>query len=912
MNIDTENQELLKRILRAIELATKHHDFALYFVQCQLLADQDKYINYLKEQCNEMGVELLKVDLSRKIIKNPREEILNELNEKFPNGKPDKLTIAITGLEASILTDANEESPAVLQILNMGREHYDRDLPYPSMFWLPRYAIIKIASVAPDFWAWRGGGVNKLVSSEEAKRQAINEAFRLREPTNWDEGIYQIILFERLIEGHPVSEPTYWDEAEYQTFLERKSEYRKLQYRLGAAYYSLEKYPRAHQCYRRALEIGESLSDLAQQGKELNALGRVCLAMGKDKLQESLDYFNEYLAFSEKVGDEKYQGVALGNIGLVYHEMKQNERAIEYLKRARTINKKIRNPSGESDNLGNLGLAYQDIGDFKNAIKYHFNALKVSKKIEDLKREIKDLSNLGVAFSLQGNIMDAIGYFQQALELSQKSGDLPGERDLLINIAHCFQKLGDLDVAQDYYTRAKDTCRKMGDAPRECDVLIYLAELSHEFKETKKEIELYEKALDLSRKLRAEEKELNCLRKLIQLHHRQWEPDKAKKYINDACKLLDINLKGKPINVWLTDDSDRQPESLANNREYTLCLNIGKPGIGYPPPYQTDFIFDLVSGEEVSNKPIKPVVKPTTALEEEEEEQIPQPTPETYDVEEKTITVTESLGSKTVSHIDETQLIGLTPDQQPRQETSELIHEELGKEVVEVSVCLQSSDFEFDKNEKRLSVSREKDSETIYFGITPRRIGKQSIIIEGVANDIPWDLTIYDIEVEEAVAPKISETPESVKIKEPGIDWEGVNLRGVDLSGANLSKANLREANLLHANLRGADLTEAKLVRTDLRWADLREANLFNANMIDARLENADFSGANMINTNLESAKFNEGSNFTGARINHATKKTLPKSSIVSKWDPVVKTYIKLIYYPINDFGPVSMEGGYH
>lgn len=889
MNIDTENQEVLKRILRAIKLATKYHDFALYFVQCRLLADQDKYINYLKEQCNEMGVELLKVDLSRKIIKNPREEILNELNEKFPNGKPDKLTIAVTGLELSILTDANVESPAVLQILNMGREHYDRDLHYPSMFWLPHYAIIKIISVAPDFWAWRGGGYDKLVSSEEAKRQAINEAFRLREPTNWDEAIYQIILFERLIEGHPGSENgTYEQKDEYRKL---QDEYRKLQYRLGAAYHFLEKYPRAHQHYRIALKISKLSEDFAQQGKELNALGRVCLAMGKDKLQESLDYFNEYIALSEKVGDEKHQSVALGNIGLVYHEMKQNDKAIEYFNRARTINKKIRNRYGESDNLGNLGVVYQDKGDFKNAIKYHLNALKVSKKIEDLEREIKDLRNLGVAFNLQGNIKDAIGYFQQALELSQKSGDLPSERDLLINIAHCFRELEELDEAQDYYTRAKDTCRKMGDAPSECDVLIYLAELSHEFKETKKEIELYETALDLSRKLRDEEKTLDCLRKLIQLHHRQWEPDKAKKYMYEARMLLGINFKGKPINVWLTDDSDRQPESLAINREYNLCLNIGKPGIRYPPLRQTDFIFDLVSGREVSNKPIKPVVKPTTVLV-EEQEQIPQPTPETYDVEEKTITVTESPLSKTISHI--TQLIGLTPDQQPRQETSELIHEELGKEMVEVSVCLQSSDFEFDKNEKRLSVSREKDSETIYFGITPKRIGKQSIIIEGVANDIPWYLTINNIEV--------SEIPKSVKIKEPVIDWvgvnlRGVNLRGVDLSGANISKANLREANLLYVNLRGADLTEAKLVRTDLRWADLREANLFNANMINARLENADLSGANMENTNLENAIFNEESNFTGAKINEATKKTLPKSSIVAKWDPVVETYIHLHHY---------------
>ena len=399
MSSGTKNQEVFKRILRAIELATKHHEFALYFVQCQLLTDQDNYINYLKEQCNEMGVELLKVDF---------------------------------------------------------------------------YALIKTASVAPDFWAWRGGGVDKLISSKEAKREAINEAFRLREPTNWDEGIYQIILFERLIEEHPGSENgTY----------EQKREYRALQYRLGAAYHSLEKYTIAYQHYRRALEIGKLFHDFDQQGRELNALGQVSLAMGK--LEESLDYFTEYLAFSEKKGDEKGQGAALGNIGLVYREMQQNETAIKYFERALTINKKTGYHDGESDNLGNLGLAYQDIGNYKNAIKYHSKAFEVSKEIGDWKRQIKDLNNIGVAYNLQGKTKNAIDYYKQALELSKNFKDRQSEKDLHIKIAHCFRVLEELDVAQDYYEKAENICQELGDDQNLCDLLIYRAELSHEFKGTK-------------------------------------------------------------------------------------------------------------------------------------------------------------------------------------------------------------------------------------------------------------------------------------------------------------------------------------------------------------------------------------------------------------------------------------------
>jgi formylglycine-generating enzyme required for sulfatase activity/tetratricopeptide (TPR) repeat protein len=817
MNSDAQNQEVLKRILRAIELATKYHDFALYFVQCQLLTDQDNHINYLKEQCNEKGVELLKVNLSRKIIENPREEILKELNETFPNGNPDKLAIAVTGLEASILTDDNYESPAVLQILNMGREHYARDMPYPSLFWLPDYAITKIALGAPDFWAWRSGDVDELVSGEKAKRQAINEAIQSHEPSKLDAGIYQIIMFERLIDGHPGSE---------NGTNEQKSEYRKLQYRLGGAYNFLEKYPRAHQHYRRALEIGKLSSDFAQQGKELNAIGRVCLAMGKMQkslnyshlfsiavstdtgliedlnkriiseklknifkinryslfdnatvtkekedewvitdeemfivrkkgeelniyknfLSDSLKYFEKYFDLSVSQKDKKGQGVALGNIGLVYREMQQDEIAITYLKRALAINKKFGFSRGESDNLGNLGLAYQDMDNIKKAIECHSEALIVSKEIKDWKREIKDLTNIGVAHDSQGEGKEAIHYFLHALDRSQ-GRDPKSERDLLIKITHCFWKLEEFDVAQDYYKRAEKTCQELVDNQNLCDLLIDRAELS---RENKKKIGFYEKALDLSRKLRDDEKELACLGKLIPLHYSEWDLDKAKNYINDARKLLGSNLRVKRINVWLRDGSNRDLESLVMNQEYVLCLNIGELDSRYSLICQKDLIFNLVSVGEVSNKPIKPFVKPTATWE-EEQKQIPQPTPEPYDIEEKTIAVTESPGPETILHIDETQPTGLTPDQQLSQEPSELFHEEFTKEMVEVSVRLQESGgLKFDKDEGGLYVSWETDSETIYFGITPRRIGKQRITVEGAANGIPFDDLTIDVEVEEA------------------------------------------------------------------------------------------------------------------------------------------------------------------
>jgi tetratricopeptide (TPR) repeat protein len=45
--------------------------------------------------------------------------------------------------------------PPVLQDLNFVRDAYKTSVPHPILFFLPDYAITRLAKFAPDFWAWR-------------------------------------------------------------------------------------------------------------------------------------------------------------------------------------------------------------------------------------------------------------------------------------------------------------------------------------------------------------------------------------------------------------------------------------------------------------------------------------------------------------------------------------------------------------------------------------------------------------------------------------------------------------------------------------------------------------------------------------------------------------------------------------
>lgn len=84
-----------------------------------------------------------------------------------------EVAVFVYGLE-HVLPRSDPAAP-VLAELNMGRELFHRDAPYPIVFWLPDYAVTALARGAPDFWAWRSGVFE--FESEAASRQEALQVY---------------------------------------------------------------------------------------------------------------------------------------------------------------------------------------------------------------------------------------------------------------------------------------------------------------------------------------------------------------------------------------------------------------------------------------------------------------------------------------------------------------------------------------------------------------------------------------------------------------------------------------------------------------------------------------------------------------------------------------------------------------
>jgi len=102
---------------------------------------------------------------------------------------------------------------------------------------------------------------------------------------------------------------------------------------------------------------------------------------------KALANFDAVLELAKEI-DEKdayaLQGkaAALGNIGLIYKDKGDLDKALEYLKKALRINRGIGYRQGEANDLGNIGIIYKDKGDLDNALKHLKKALAVLERFD--------------------------------------------------------------------------------------------------------------------------------------------------------------------------------------------------------------------------------------------------------------------------------------------------------------------------------------------------------------------------------------------------------------------------------------------------------------------------------------------------------------------------------------------------
>lgn len=269
----------------------------------------------------------------------------------------------------------------------------------------------------------------------------------------------------------------------------------------GLIYKNLQSYDSAMYCFDKTIEYSKLTNDSLQIAYTNNNIALILIAQYKYKdailkLQKTIEILN-------LLGKEKETASPINNIGLIYNKIGQQEKAIEYYKKAVKLfrknnmfieavrtdinignafikavdkslksnnidscilyyNKALKNAK-ELDNeflvcatLGSLGVLYTDIKQYDKAVFYTDEAVKMAKKLNVLSTLPNLLANKANLHRIKGDYTNALKYNDEAYKLLLEKPNLVDLQNCIHQYYHIYKGKEDYKKALEYLIQSYD------------------------------------------------------------------------------------------------------------------------------------------------------------------------------------------------------------------------------------------------------------------------------------------------------------------------------------------------------------------------------------------------------------------------------------------------------------------------
>jgi tetratricopeptide (TPR) repeat protein len=191
-----------------------------------------------------------------------------------------------------------------------------------------------------------------------------------------------------------------------------------------------------------------------QDSNRAITLYKLCGKLILSNSRRALEYGKESLALSEKLGFKKGIAGAENNIGIVYQEMGDYEKAADYYLKSITIKEAMGNKRGLISAYSNLGEVFDIQGNFEKANFYYSKSLAIATELKDTSSLANSYLDIGVVEFEKSNFSSGIDYSRKAFFFSQIIGDSSTMANALNNLGVIYENKTMLDSAFYYYGMA--------------------------------------------------------------------------------------------------------------------------------------------------------------------------------------------------------------------------------------------------------------------------------------------------------------------------------------------------------------------------------------------------------------------------------------------------------------------------
>jgi tetratricopeptide (TPR) repeat protein len=189
---------------------------------------------------------------------------------------------------------------------------------------------------------------------------------------------------------------------------------------IGDLFLDMEAPTKAISYLKKALELTSRDSLPIQYGDLLNSLGSI-YHQEKVQLDSAQFCFMESLKLFEEVGDQQGVAISNNNLGNIYRDQKEWQKAFSHYHTSRHINLKNQWLPGLAENAKNLGIYHQLKEQQDSAIHYFLIAYDISEEIELAFREEAILESIYRYYKQNEQPAEALFYFEKLTALIEET-----------------------------------------------------------------------------------------------------------------------------------------------------------------------------------------------------------------------------------------------------------------------------------------------------------------------------------------------------------------------------------------------------------------------------------------------------------------------------------------------------------
>lgn len=201
-------------------------------------------------------------------------------------------------------------------------------------------------------------------------------------------------------------------------------------------------------------KIHQNIDGIPQQIKTVMENGEDAIAAKIFKVIELFKKADRWAAATD-YDKEKYSDLLFSFAGFLYHYGLYRDAKTVFLRQIDIVEELYgKEDKKNAMSYNNIGLVYYELGDFNKALEYHFKALAIQGTNHP--DTAISYNNIGMTYNEQGNYAEAIEYYLKALKIKEKNlgTNHPDTATSYNNIATSYNDLGDYKRALEYCLKA--------------------------------------------------------------------------------------------------------------------------------------------------------------------------------------------------------------------------------------------------------------------------------------------------------------------------------------------------------------------------------------------------------------------------------------------------------------------------